>query len=175
MCSTPCPETGAAPLIPSVDYSWRALSVRGEARRIGSSGSRDPAAGPIRAIVTERRRAREPMEDRPDLVEFDLTSTLRRLGRASLLVRSALRRAMYQVLRRQTDFNQATSARILSLEAEVQALTDAVSNRLDALEVARDEAAEQAVELERRIARVEIDAVMLARRAAREPGPADSE
>jgi SAM-dependent methyltransferase len=169
------PRDRCGPLIPSVDYLVaRALSPgRSPASRVPGPSLMPLDLNP--AIVTERRRARETMDDRADLVEFDLTSTLRRLGRASLLVRSTLRRAMYQVLRRQTDFNQATSARIQSLEAEVQALTEAVSNRLDALEVARDEAAEQAVELERRIARVEVDAVMLARRVARGSGPAERE
>ena len=157
--------------IPSVDYIVaRALGPgRGQARAIRAPRRRDASARPLAPeprIVAERRSARGLMEDRLDLVEFDLTSTLGRLGRASILLRSVVRRSLYQVLSRQTEFNRATGDLIRSLETQVEALAVTVEERVGALELARDEAVQQATELERRLARLEIEAVMLARRAS---------
>lgn len=161
----PRDRCGAA--IPSVDYVVaRALSLpRGPAGNFPpeSSGvATDPE------IVAQRRRARLLMDDRIDLVEFDLTSSLGRLGRASVSVRTAFRRVLHQVLRRQTEFNEASSERIRSLETQLEAVAAVVERRLHALERARVRDAEQATELGRRIARLEVDAVMLARRTARD-------
>ena len=119
------------PAYPSVDYVVaRATSpLRATARdttRVAALAS-DPW------LAERRRNAQRVMDQRLDLVDFSLTSTKRRLGRASVLVRTALRRAMFQVLRRQTDFNRAASQLIRSH-----------GEQLDQLE-----------ELDRRIARLE--------------------
>ena len=105
LCSTPSPETAVAPRSRASTTSWPGLSVPGAARLapFGLPGRRDASArafAPEPRIVAERRRARGLMEDRLDLVEFDLTSTLGRLGRTSILLRSVVRRALYQVLSR---------------------------------------------------------------------------
>ena len=56
----------------------------------------------------QRRFALGLLEDRADLVDFPLTSKLKGFGRASTALRESLRRAMFQVLYRQTEHNRAS-------------------------------------------------------------------
>jgi hypothetical protein len=75
--------------------------------------------------------------NQPDLVSFPLSSRRRVLGPASVLVRSLLRRAMLEVLHRQTVFNRASRARILELERRVEQLETTVDAQDGLLVAAR--------------------------------------
>ena len=103
------------------------------------------------------------MDERADLVGFGLTSRLKGVGRASTALREALRRAMFQVLHRQTEHNRASDELIRSHEAQLEALGATVRAQLD-IQAAADERLDA---LERRLAWVEVNSVTLARRAAR--------
>lgn len=91
------------------------------------------------------------MEDRADLVAFGLTSTLKGVGRASTTVRGALRRALLEVLHRQTEHNRASDELIRSHEAQLEALRATVRAQLE-IQSAADE---RLGELEGRLTRVE--------------------
>jgi SAM-dependent methyltransferase len=143
-----------------------AVEQRSAARAVMPSGAGDPG------VSERRRRAQRMMDDRLDIVDFTLTSRRRRLGRASVLARTGVRRLMFQVLHRQTEFNQATSELIRSHGAELEALDATVKpeadERLQALESALREAVERNAELERRVARMEFRDAALTRRKAAE-------
>ncbi len=102
------------------------------------------------------------MDERADLVGFGLTSALKGVGRASTALRYALRRAMFQVLHRQTEHNRASDELVRSHEAQLEALAATVRAQLD-IQAATDERLDA---LERTLARVEVKSVALARRAA---------
>jgi SAM-dependent methyltransferase len=103
------------------------------------------------------------MEERADLVGFGLTSSLRGVGRASMAVRDAVRRVMFQVLHRQTEHNRASDELVRSHEARLEGLGATVRAQL-VFQAAGDE---RLVELERRLARIEVSSVALARRVSR--------
>ncbi len=132
------PADRCGPWFPSADYVVaRAASPLRHTARTGPR----PAPQSADPWFDERRRhAQRVMDQRLDLVDFRLTSTRRRVGRASVVLRSALRRAMFQVLRRQTEFNGAASQLIRSHGAQL--------DQLDELErrIARLEAREQGPE-----------------------------
>ncbi len=107
-----------------------------------------------------RGRALRLLDERSDLVGFGLTSTLKGVGRASTAVRGALRRAMFQVLHRQTEHNRASNELIRSHEAQLEALGATVRAQLD-IQAAADERLDA---LEQRLARVEANLVELMRR-----------
>jgi SAM-dependent methyltransferase len=93
---------------------------------------------PSRALVAadsgrfQRNRLElSTMEDRADLVGFGLTSRMKGLGRASTAVRSALRRALFQVLHRQTEFNRAATELIRSQQTQIEALGASVRAQID--------------------------------------------
>jgi SAM-dependent methyltransferase len=71
------------------------------------------------------------MEGRADLVGFPLTSRMKRLGRASTEVRRALRRALFQVLDRQTQFNRAALELLRSHETQIATLGASVRAQID--------------------------------------------
>ncbi len=119
-----------------------------------------------------RREALHLMDERADLVGFGLTSGLKGLARASTLVREGLRRALFEVLFRQSEFNQATGELIRGHEEQLKALGATVRAQLD-IEAGADE---RLAALEQRLARLEVDSAQLARGAERDaarPGPAD--
>ena len=119
-----------------------------------------------------RGRALRSMDEHSDLVGFALTSRWQSVGRASTAVRGALRRAMLQVLQRQSEHNQASGELIRSHETQLGALGATVRAQLD-IQAAADVRLEA---LERRLASVEVNSVTLARRAARggtRSGPMD--
>ncbi len=110
-----------------------------------------------------RANALRLMDERADLVGFGLSSTLKGVGRVSTAARGALRRAMFQVLHRQTEHNRASDELIRSHEAQLEALAATVRAQLD-IQGAADE---RFGGLERRLARIEVSSVTLARRASR--------
>jgi phage shock protein A len=73
------------------------------------------------------------MADRADLVRFPLTTHRGRLGRITVSARKALRRAMLEVLHRQSEFNRAGTELISGLESQVQALETTVNDQADQL------------------------------------------
>jgi SAM-dependent methyltransferase len=77
------------------------------------------------------RRELSMMEGRADLVGFGLTSRMGRLGRASTWLREALRRALLQVLHRQTEFNRAAIELIRSHQTQIEALGASVRAQID--------------------------------------------
>lgn len=96
----------------------------------GSSGlsSQFPAGDPQQA---ERRRlALQLVDERADLVGFALSSGLKGLGRVSTLVREGLRRALLEVLFRQSEFNRSSGELIRSHEARLQALGATVTAQI---------------------------------------------
>ena len=148
-----------------IEARIREALAEGEASRVPAKRLVVPA-GQHRS--ERRERALSLIEDRADLVEFGLTTTLKGLGRASTTVREALRRAMFQVLHRQTEHNRASDDLLRSHESELAALGATVRSQLD-IQAKADERLDA---LERRLAPVEINSVTLARRAAR-TGPVD--
>ena len=108
------------------------------------------------------------MDQRADLVGFGLTSTLKGAGRASTALRGALRRALFQILYRQTEHNRASDELIRSHETQLEALRATVRAQLD-IQAATDERLDA---LERRLAPIEVNSVTLARRALREAASA---
>jgi SAM-dependent methyltransferase len=116
------PRDRCGPWFPSADYVVaRATSPL----RRTASAITPPAPQSADPWFDERRRhAQRVMDQRLDLVDFRLTSTRRHLGRASVLARTTLRRAMYQVLRRQTEFNRAVSQLIRSHGAQLDELAE---------------------------------------------------
>lgn len=84
------------------------------------------------------------MDDRTDLVGFPLSSRLKGVGRIVTLAREALRRGLFEVFFRQTEFNRASGELIRGHDAELEALRASAraqveiqadaDERLDALE-----------------------------------------
>lgn len=121
------PRDRCGPSFPSVDYVVaRATSpLRKTARKM--------TLAPDPWLAERRRQAQRVMDQRLDLVDFSLSSTRRHLGRASVLVRTALRRAMFQVLSRQSEFNRAASQLIRSHGTQLDQLTE-LEHRIARLE-----------------------------------------
>ncbi len=93
---------------------------------------------PARSLVaadprrSERNRLElSTMEDRVDLVGFRLTSRMKGLGRASTAVREALRRLMFQVLHRQTEFNRAAIELMRSQQTQIETLGATARAQID--------------------------------------------
>ena len=112
----------------------------------------------------QRRFALRLLEDRADLVGFALTSKLKGFGRASTALRESLRRALFQILYRQTEYNRASQAVIHGHELQLQALRATIRAQLE-IEAAGGERLDA---LDRRLAAVEVTSIPLTRRAARE-------
>ena len=113
-------------------------------------------------LASERRaRALRLLDERADLVGFGLTSTLKGVGRASTALRGALRRVMFEVLYRQTEHNRASDELVRGQEARLEALGATIRAQLD-IQAAIDERLDA---LGRRVARVEVNSITLARRA----------
>jgi 2-polyprenyl-3-methyl-5-hydroxy-6-metoxy-1,4-benzoquinol methylase len=111
--------------------------------------------------------------DRGDLVGFGLTSRRTGVGRLSVLVRRVLRRMMFQILHRQTQFNRVVTGLFEKLATELD-LMDRLPHvnyemlgraeaRIQTLERAQAQARETNAELARGLARSELRFVMLAR------------
>ena len=153
------------PAVPAIAY----IVGRATAPAAKRSGGRVKQLGAVDAHDSGRRsRALRLMDERADLVGFALTSTLKGVGRVSTAARGALRRAMFQVLYRQSEHNRASDELIRSHEAQLEALAATVRAQLD-IQGAADE---RFGVLERRLARIEVSSVTLARRASR-AGPVD--
>lgn len=119
------------------------------------AGSVDLSAqGPVGdAHEFERRRlALRLVEERADLVGFALTSGLKGLGRVSTLVREGLRRALLEILFRQTEFNRSSGELIRSHERQLQGLSATARAQID-IQV---DAEERLDALAERLARVEL-------------------
>jgi len=110
------------PSVPSYDY------VVGRSPTLARFRPRSPGDG---------NPAHAGIGNQPDLISFPLSSRRRVLGPASVLVRSLLRRAMLEVLHRQTVFNRASRARILELERRVEQLETTVDAQDGLLVAAR--------------------------------------
>ena len=101
---------------------------------------------------SERRRvALQLIEERADLVGFALSSGLKGLGRVSTLVREGLRRALLEVLFRQSEFNRASGELVRGHERQLQAVGATVRAQLDI----QADADERLDALEQRLARLE--------------------
>jgi SAM-dependent methyltransferase len=109
------------------------------------------------------REALRVMDERADLVGFGLTSALKGAGRASVAVRGVLRRALLEVLHRQSEHNRASDELIRSHDAQLEALGASVRAQLDIQAAAADRLAA----LERVLAPVEVNSVTLGQREAR--------
>ncbi len=148
------------PAVPAIAYIVGRATAPGAMR----SGGRVTQLGAVDLQDSVRRsRALRLMDERADLVGFGLSSTLKGVGRVSTAARGALRRAMFQVLHRQTEHNRASDELIRSHEAQLEALAATVRAQLD-IQGAADE---RFGGLERRLARIEVSSVTLARRASR--------
>jgi 2-polyprenyl-3-methyl-5-hydroxy-6-metoxy-1,4-benzoquinol methylase len=145
--------------------------ARIEARIREALEDRDPASG-IRSqrLVganperSERHRvALHLLDERADLVGFALSSTRKGVGRASNAMRGALRRALLEVLHRQTEHNRTSDELIRSHETQLEALGATVRAQLE-IQAAADERLDA---LARRLAALKVNAVAVARRGAR--------
>jgi SAM-dependent methyltransferase len=97
--------------------------------------------------------ARADIGERADLVSFALSSRRRVLGPPSILARRLLRRALREVLYRQTEFNRAGVTLLQELESQNEQLQTRVEaqdellatlrERLQSLEASRDPSARQ--------------------------------
>ena len=105
-----------------------------DALQESTRASRYPAR---RLVAADPERSRwnwlelSTMEGRADLVGFRLTSKMKGLGRASTALRGTLRRAMFQVLHRQTEFNRAAIELIRGQQTQVEALGASVRAQID--------------------------------------------
>jgi SAM-dependent methyltransferase len=96
--------------------------------------SRYPARRRVAADPGRSERNRlelSTMEGRADLVGFGLTTRMKRLGRVSTGLREAVRRALFQVLHRQTEFNRAAIELIRSQQTQLDALGASVRAQID--------------------------------------------
>jgi 2-polyprenyl-3-methyl-5-hydroxy-6-metoxy-1,4-benzoquinol methylase len=108
-------------------------SIR-EALEDSARASRYPArrlVAPDPGRSQRNRRELSTMEERADLVGFALTSRMKRLERVSTGVRQAVRRALLQVLHRQTEFNRAAIELIRSQQTQLDALGASVRAQID--------------------------------------------
>jgi hypothetical protein len=112
--------------IPSLDYIVSRPVVRPYTRRVGRRAGASDRPGQV-------RHALEVMADRADLVRFPLTTHRGRFGRITVSARKALRRAMLEVLHRQTEFNRAGTGLISGLDSHLQALEATVHHQADQL------------------------------------------
>jgi hypothetical protein len=114
-------STRSTPSFPSVEY----IVVRDTTPFRTAARRRPPDA-------TSERRATGPaaIDEPGDLLGFALTSRSSRLARLSVLLRGILRRAMREVLHRQTEFNRASAESNRRLERQVESL----STRLESQE-----------------------------------------
>ena len=115
--------------------------------------SPSPAGCPLstRNSPSGGRIALQLIEERADLVGFALSSGLKGLGRVSTLVREGLRRALLEVLFRQSEFNRASGELIRGHERQLQAVGATVRAQLDI----QADADERLDALEQRLARLE--------------------
>ena len=120
------PKDRCGATIPSLDYIVSRPVVQPYSRRIGRRSGASERPGQV-------RHALEVMADRADLVRFPLTSHRGRLGRITVSARTALRRAMLEVLNRQTEFNRAGTELVGGLESQVRALETTVNDQADQL------------------------------------------
>lgn len=118
----------------------------------GSSGLSSEFSAGDPQQSERRRHALQIIDERADLVGFALSSGLKSLGRVSTLVREGLRRALLEVLFRQSEFNRSSGDLIRSHEAQLQAL-GATARAQIGVQVDADERLDA---LEERLARVEV-------------------
>jgi SAM-dependent methyltransferase len=130
------PSHHGVPAHPSIEY----VVVR-PAVRIGALAHRDASTVSADAAT----RLRTAMDTRRDLTGFELTSTMRRLAWLSIMIRRLLRRAMLQVLHRQSEFNHATTELADALQGELDELATAIKDQRDLL-----------ADIDQRLARLEV-------------------
>ena len=136
-------------------------------RRAATQGAQSGAPSLERlsadALTAGRRAtALRMIEERADLVGFGLSSRWSGLGRVSTVVREGLRRALLQVLSRQTEFNRSSGDLIRGHDVQLEALGATVLAQVDI----QSDAEDRLDELERRLERLEVDSARLASRAA---------
>jgi SAM-dependent methyltransferase len=104
---------------------------RGLRYRFGSTDGSKHFGGTDPHPPERRRAALQMIDERTDLVGFDLSTRLKGLGRVSTAAREGLRRALFEVLFRQTEFNRAGSELIHGHEVQLAALGATVRAQLD--------------------------------------------
>jgi SAM-dependent methyltransferase len=120
------PKDRCGATIPSLDYIVSRPVVQPYSRRMGRRSGAPDRPGQV-------RHALEVMADRADLVRFPLSTHRGRLGRITVSAREALRRAMLEVLHRQSEFNRAGTDLIGGLESQVRTLEATVNDQADQL------------------------------------------
>lgn len=125
----------------------RALSLSADASRLFA---RLPAESERRSEL--RAAGLRLLGEQADLVGFALSSRLKAVGRVSSAVRGALRRALFEVLFRQSEFNRVSGEFIRDHEVQLDVLGATVRAQLG-LQLGAEERLD---ELERRLGRVEV-------------------
>jgi SAM-dependent methyltransferase len=125
------PKDRCGATIPSLDYIVSRPVIAPYTRRLRRLGVASDRPSQV-------RHALEVMADRADLVGFPLSTSRGRLGRITVSARAALRRAMLEVLHRQSEFNRAGTDVIGGLESQVRALQATVNDQADQLAKAEE-------------------------------------
>lgn len=117
----------------------RALKIRTRTNAVS-----DPFSTPDPRRSEQHKAALRLIDERADLVAFTLSSRLKGVGRIVTLAREGLRRGMFEVLFRQTEFNRASGELLRGHDAQLEALRATAraqveilaesDERLDALE-----------------------------------------
>jgi SAM-dependent methyltransferase len=126
----------------------RALSLSAEASRLFGRLPADPDHR-----SEGRGAALRLMGELADLVGFGLSSRLKGVGRVSSVVRGALRRGLFEVFFRQSEFNRISGEFVRDHEVQLDALGATVRAQLG-LQLGAEERLD---ELERRLSRVEVN------------------
>lgn len=126
------------PSVPSLDYvvarNRGSASTTGETVPGQDTERPASAAAPLSRVVAEDLwHARARLEDRAELASFRLTSKRSWLGAPSVILRAFLRRALLEVLHRQTEFNRASRTLIRELEGRTQRLQGIVEAQAETL------------------------------------------
>lgn len=128
--AVPSPHSG--PAHPTVDY----IVTR----------SQQSAALPSGTPHTPTRRgsdaALQAMGSRADLLAFGLTSRSRRWGALSVTLRELVRRILFQVLHRQSEFNRASTEWATSAQAQLDQLSRTLEQQRGLIAALRDRVAE---------------------------------
>lgn len=150
-------QYGARLLVDGPDWLLEDESIA-ELRRSAQVAPLIVAAGGQRS--KRRGAALHLMGERADLVGFGLSTKSKGVGRVSMWRRDRLRRTLFEVFFRQTEFNRSSGELIRGHETELEALGATVRAQLN-VQAGVDERVE---ELERRLARLEVNSAGLARR-----------
>jgi len=139
------------PSAPSFDYVVGRSPERGAATTAAGERSSPTPLRPASRTPGGLWEASARLGDRSDVWAFDLSSRRRALGSASVGLRRLMRRALREVLYRQTEFNHAASAIIHDQERQLEELRAANEAQAERLAAAnrRIELLERIVERDR--------------------------